>query len=564
MKHHRKVIFLITFILFNVCLTLSIAKAQEEYTYVSEWTHSLFSYPYGIGVDSSDNVYVPGTNSHCILKFTSDGDFLSLWGSEGRGSGDGQFDIPISVAFDSFDNVYVYDWGNARIQKFTSDGTFITKWGSYGTGDGQFGWGWGSIAVDSFDNVYVVDGNNNRIQKFTSDGTFITKWGSYGAGDGQFDWPTGITIDSYDNVYVVDYGNNRIQKFTSNGAYDLKWGSEGAGDGQFYWPWGSMAVDSFDHVFIADPENHRFQKFTSDGTFITKWGSYGTGDGQFIFPTDIAIDSLGYAYVVDGDNNRIQKFAPPALPDTESPVVSGLQLDPLPPIQVGIAVSLTASTNDLDTGGSNIASAEYSLDGGTTWHAMDADPTTQDVDGFDSPTEDVSADLGSFNTSAVYAVAVRCDDTAGNVSEIKYIMLVVYDPEGGFVTGGGWIDSPVGAYSPDPTLTGKANFGFVSKYKKGATVPTGNTEFRFKAGNLNFHSEGYEWLVVTGSNYARFKGQGTINGEGDYKFMLWAGDGELDTFRIKIWTEDVEGVETVEYDNGFDQPISGGSIKIHE
>lgn len=37
-------------------------------------------------------------------------------------------------------------------------------------------------------------------------------------------------------------------------------------------------------------------------------------------------------------------------------------------------------------------------------------------------------------------------------------------------------------------MTGKATFGFVSKYKKGATLPTGETEFQFKAGNLNFMS----------------------------------------------------------------------------
>jgi hypothetical protein len=118
----------------------------------------------------------------------------------------------------------------------------------------------------------------------------------------------------------------------------------------------------------------------------------------------------------------------------------------------------------------------------------------------------------------------------------------------------------------DGCLSGKANFGFVSKYQKGATVPTGSTEFQFHAAGLNFHSNSYEWLVVTGSNYARFKGVGTINGMGTYKFMLWAGDGTgtsgADTFRIKIW-EEVGEVEIVIYDNGMDQDISGGSIVVH-
>jgi hypothetical protein len=140
----------------------------------------------------------------------------------------------------------------------------------------------------------------------------------------------------------------------------------------------------------------------------------------------------------------------------------------------------------------------------------------------------------------------------------------------------GWDDyigSDVGFTLTAPSIIssgspeGKATFGFVSKYKKGASVPTGNTEFQFKAGDLNFHSSSYDWLVVTGSNYAKYKGRGTINGEPapnseDYKFMLWAGDDDPDTFRIRIWWEE-NGTEHIVYDNGMDQEIGGGSIVIH-
>jgi len=133
----------------------------------------------------------------------------------------------------------------------------------------------------------------------------------------------------------------------------------------------------------------------------------------------------------------------------------------------------------------------------------------------------------------------------------------------------GWFDyvgSNVGYTLTLPSITsgspeGKATFGFVSKYKKGASVPEGNTEFQFKDGNLNFHSTSYDWLVVTGSNYAKFKGAGTINGQGDYKFQIWAGDNDPDTFRIKIWDANTE---VVVYDNGMDQAIGGGSIVVHK
>jgi hypothetical protein len=129
--------------------------------------------------------------------------------------------------------------------------------------------------------------------------------------------------------------------------------------------------------------------------------------------------------------------------------------------------------------------------------------------------------------------------------------VVVYDPAGGFVTGGGWINSPANAYALDSSLTGKATFGFVSKYQKGAKTPTGETEFQFKVANLNFHSESYEWLVIAGEK-AKYKGTGTINGAGNYGFMLSASDGNLkkpidsDRFRMKIWDK---ATGAVVYDN---------------
>jgi hypothetical protein len=84
---------------------------------------------------------------------------------------------PMGVAVDSSGNVYVADNAFDRMQKFSSDGTFITAWGSQGSADGQFDFPEG-VAVDSSGNVYVADSFNKRIQKFSSDGTFLTKYPS--------------------------------------------------------------------------------------------------------------------------------------------------------------------------------------------------------------------------------------------------------------------------------------------------------------------------------------------------------------------------------------------------
>jgi len=155
----------------------------------------------------------------------------------------------------------------------------------------------------------------------------------------------------------------------------------------------------------------------------------------------------------------------------------------------------------------------------------------------------------------------------------------VYDPNAGFVTGGGWIISPIVDASTCSTCifmrtTGKANFGFNAQYKKGSSAVDGNTQFQFQEGNLNFKSSTYNTgsLVIAGAK-AIFKGTGTINGSGNYGFMVSGIDGGLsgtgiDKFRIKIW--DISTGNVV-YDNnyGVDEngdpatSLGGGSIVIH-
>jgi parallel beta-helix repeat protein len=179
----------------------------------------------------------------------------------------------------------------------------------------------------------------------------------------------------------------------------------------------------------------------------------------------------------------------------------------------------------------------------------------------------ISLPVGVYEVKAKISVCENCE-----FSDTQF--LAVYDPVGSFVTGGGWIWSPPGAYAANLALEGKATFGFVSKYKKGASVPDGNTEFQFQTAGLSFKSTAYDWLVVAGAR-AQFKGSGTINGLGDYGFMLTAIDGQVnggggvDRFRIKIWDK---STGQVVYDNQMgagdaEEPttaLGGGSIVIHK
>jgi len=182
----------------------------------------------------------------------------------------------------------------------------------------------------------------------------------------------------------------------------------------------------------------------------------------------------------------------------------------------------------------------------------------------------------SFANPGVYTINACVKDSTGT-NGCASVWIVVYDPNGGFVTGGGWLSVGIGSSTTYPTLSGRANFGFNSQYKKNALIPTGETEFNFQVGNLNFHSTAYTWLVVSGFK-AQYKGSGTINGTGKYSFTLTAYDGDItggggvDKFRIRI-TDD-NNSNAVVFDNRYGTPtdidtadpqaIAGGSIVIHK
>ena len=279
-------------------------------------------------------------------------------------------------------------------------------------------------------------------------------------------------------------------------------------------------------------------------------------------------------WAADSRGNCVTNAFTVTVVDSFPPTVTGLEAVPSP-VATNTPVVLGALAGDPLAGGSRIAGAAYTFDGTNFLLMLPQDGT------FDSFSELVVATLGPFSNAGVYTIQVRVWDEQNNVGESELLFLPVYDPSAGFVTGGGWINSPLGAFHPElvefADVTGKANFGFVSKYQKGANVPSGNTEFQFKAGNLNFKSTAYQWLVVAGAK-AQFKGRGTINGEGNYAFMLTAIDGQVsggggaDRFRIKLWDE-ASGTKVYDNQHGADDTagltgdgtlVQGGSIVIHK
>jgi hypothetical protein len=258
---------------------------------------------------------------------------------------------------------------------------------------------------------------------------------------------------------------------------------------------------------------------------------------------------------------------------TNNPTVTVTVLGNTPPI----VTSTSGPSGPIALGGSASVTADFTDANTTETHTCSiawGDSTSSAGAVSESNGSGTCTGSHQYTATGVYEVTFTITNSCNVSGTGVFDFVVIYDANGGFVTGGGWINSPAGAYAADPSLTGRATFGFVSKYVHGSTVPTGNTEFDFHAASFNFKSTSYDWLVISGAK-ARYHGTGQVNGTGSFGFELTAWDGEVsggggvDRFRIKVWNQN-QG-NAVVYDNQMNAPdgsvpttaLGGGSIVIH-
>jgi hypothetical protein len=152
------------------------------------------------------------------------------------------------------------------------------------------------------------------------------------------------------------------------------------------------------------------------------------------------------------------------------------------------------------------------------------------------------------------------DDDAGEVTT-TYESIVFFDSSAGFATGGGWIDSPAGAYTADSSLSGKSSFGLVAKYKNGANTPDDNTESQFRAAGFNFHSTDYQFLMVAGAK-TPFKGTVSVNGVDGYGFLLTGIDGKVTGGGGIVYDNDIGASDDI--NSADQQELIKGYIVIHK
>ncbi|HEX5458009.1 MAG TPA: hypothetical protein VFX64_06445, partial [Candidatus Nitrosotalea sp.] len=134
----------------------------------------------GKGFPASTQVKLTLPGNSVVDITTSPGTYLATFGTSGKfGMDDSHLSYPEGVALDESRNVYVVDRGNSRIQEFSNSGEYLLTLGvsgQAGIDNAHFNTPI-SVALDKSDNIYVADTYNHRIQKFSSDGKYLSTLG---------------------------------------------------------------------------------------------------------------------------------------------------------------------------------------------------------------------------------------------------------------------------------------------------------------------------------------------------------------------------------------------------
>jgi trimeric autotransporter adhesin len=205
-------------------------------------TSAALTFPSGVALDTSGNIYIADNNNNCIRMVTvSTGNISTVAGTGSEGySGDGglatsaMFNYPYGVAVDASGNIYISDTRNHRVRMVTKSTGIVTTLA--GTGSGSYSGDGGvatsvklylpsGVAIDASGNIYIADNSNNRVRLLTMSTGIISTVAGSGLdgyrGDGgpatsaAMNHPYGVAVDASGNIYIADNNNNCIRMVTS-------------------------------------------------------------------------------------------------------------------------------------------------------------------------------------------------------------------------------------------------------------------------------------------------------------------------------------------------------------
>jgi sugar lactone lactonase YvrE len=259
--------------------------------------------PYGMAVDSKNNLYVADQKVGAIFIFNTETREVDLIKNKTHA----HFVRIIGLAMDDNDRLFVSDPGLHHVLVFdaTHKAEDVITEGMVSPG---------GLALDKENRLlYVADVELDQVLVYDADSfKLLRKIGTTGhrhelTTPGDFAKPTGVAVDADGNLYVCDTLNNRIETFDADGKFIGTFGKAGDGPGYFARPKG-VAIDSDNHIWVADGMQDKVQVFNQEGQLLITFGGHGLLPGMFQGLAGIATDKNNRVFTSEIFPGRVQQF----------------------------------------------------------------------------------------------------------------------------------------------------------------------------------------------------------------------------------------------------------------
>lgn len=374
-------------------------------------------------VSYRSNLFVADTDNCVIRKITANGNASTFAGTAGvpgkvEGAvGTGKFTYPEGVAVDASGNLYVADTGIHSIRKTNTSGVISNVSGGIYGGSTNGSLSNASfrnpsrLVVDASNNIYVADRRNFIIRKITS--TLVS---TLVAGPA-INTPNGLVMGSDGNLRLADTGKHAISQITpggdvttlAGGTYVLSTPQSGTADGtgsdaQFNGPF-DLAYDSDGNLIVVDTANNTIRKVTPSGVVTTIGGTPGVVGGAGgigpagLFSGPRGVTTIGSdIYISDTGNNRIVKGMKKGFrPLLDRSEITDLGID---------TATLHGTVNP--NGSATIASFEYGISA-----SLGSAAAVSIIPGDDLATQTVSVTLNGLTPGSAYFYRLTATNTAG-------------------------------------------------------------------------------------------------------------------------------------------------------
>jgi hypothetical protein len=150
-----------------------------------------------------------------------------------------------------------------------------------------------------------------------------------------------------------------------------------------------------------------------------------------------------------------------------------------------------------------------------------------------------------FNRPGMYTIEVQVTDDDGGTGTAR-VLVIAYDPDGGWTNVNGAIPTPAGALTSNPSATGQTWVHMEAKYHTSTNPPAGHLRAWVTGTGFQLDPTALAWLVVTADGKVAVRGTGTVSGVGGYQFLLYGYDGcqgitttcqpGADRIRLVVWS----------------------------